>query len=59
MEQLSPPDDPMYLIPASLLQAVVEYMGARPFKEVGGAMPALLALKPLDKRGPDDVPTPS
>lgn len=34
-----------FLIPADLLQAIVEYMSERPWKEVGRAMPQLLALK--------------
>lgn len=52
MDQLTPrelqPDDLM-LIPAELLQAVITYMADRPWKEVGNAMPKLLALKPAPR----------
>lgn len=45
------PDDLM-LIPAGLLQSVIDYMAERPWKEVGRAMPQLLALKPAPKEAP-------
>lgn len=43
-----------FLIPADLLQAIVEYMSERPWKEVGGAMPRLLTLK--EATGDDSQP---
>jgi hypothetical protein len=46
-QQLHPDD--LLLIPASLLQAVINYMAERPWKEVGNAMPQLMALKPATK----------
>ena len=35
-----------FVIPAGLLQAVIDYLAARPYKEVAGALPQLLNLKP-------------
>jgi hypothetical protein len=35
-----------FLIPEPLLQAVLTYMASRPWSEVNGAMPRLLALRP-------------
>jgi len=37
-----------YLIPASLLQALVNYLAQRPYAEVAQAMEALKALKRHD-----------
>lgn len=42
------------LIPEALLQAVIEYMAKQPWKDVGGAMPALLALR--EYAPPDEPP---
>ena len=36
--------DPTYLIPASLLQAIVNYLAQRPYAEVAQAMEALKTL---------------
>ncbi len=46
-QQLQPDD--MMLIPAGLLQSVINYMAERPWKEVGKALPELLALQPAPK----------
>lgn len=55
MDELTPqpiqPSD-MMLIPAELLQGVINYMAERPWKEVGRAMPQLMALKPAPKEAP-------
>lgn len=51
MEQLTS-EPRFYKIPADLLQAVVNYMAERPYKEVGGAMPRLLALEPVAEEAP-------
>jgi hypothetical protein len=40
--------EPTFLIPASLLQAVVNYLAQRPYAEVAQAMDALKALKRHD-----------
>jgi hypothetical protein len=40
--------EPTFLIPASLLQAVVNYLAQRPYAEVAQAMDALKALKRLE-----------
>jgi hypothetical protein len=40
--------EPTFLIPASLLQAVVNYLAQRPYAEVAQAMGALKALKRHD-----------
>jgi hypothetical protein len=40
--------DPTYLIPASLLQAIVNYLAQRPYAEVAQAVDALKALKRLE-----------
>jgi hypothetical protein len=37
-------NEPTYLIPASLLQAVVNYLAQRPYAEVAQAMDALKTL---------------
>jgi hypothetical protein len=39
--------EPVYQIPESLFKGIVEYLSGRPFKEVGGAVPQLLAIKPV------------
>lgn len=44
--------DKFRLIPEALLQAVIEYMAKQPWKDVGGAMPSLLALR--EYAPPDD-----
>jgi len=40
--------EPAFLIPASLLQALVNYLAQRPYAEVAQAMDALKALKRHD-----------
>jgi hypothetical protein len=40
--------EPTFLIPASLLQALVNYLAQRPYAEVAQAMDALKALKRHD-----------
>lgn len=42
-----------YIIPADLLEGVKAYLMKRPWEEVAGAMPKLLALKPYE---PSDKP---
>lgn len=38
-----------YIIPADLLEGLKAYLMKRPWEEVAGAMPRLLALKPYEK----------
>lgn len=40
--------EPSFLIPASLLQAVVNYLAQRPYAEVAQAIEALKGLKRAD-----------
>lgn len=35
-----------FIIPSNLLQAVLDYLAARPYKEVAGAVPQLMNLRP-------------
>jgi len=38
-----------FLIPADVLQAVVDYLGQRPWKEVARVMPELMQLRMHEK----------
>jgi hypothetical protein len=42
---MNQPSEPVYPIPETLFKAVVDYMSSRPWREVGGAMPQLLAIE--------------
>ena len=43
-------DEKMYLIPAGLLQGVLDYMVQQPWKDVANAVPQLMALKPVEDK---------
>jgi hypothetical protein len=39
-----------YVIPADLLDGLKDYLMSRPWREVAGAMPRLLELKPVQEQ---------
>jgi hypothetical protein len=45
---MTTPSEPLYPVPEPLFKAVVDYMSSRPWREVGGAMPQLLAIQPQE-----------
>lgn len=60
-EQVEPmqpgePVEPMFLIPASLVQALAAYLSKRPYAEVAEGMQALQTLQPYEpERGKDET----
>lgn len=49
--------EPKFIISQGLLQAVIDYLATRPYKEVAGALPQLMGLPPVPEKEENEPDT--